>query len=245
MNPLIDEIYKTRNVKDSQGREVDPFPTSIGYDLGMVLYNIVANTNARKTLEVGMAYGLSTLFICQAHKDKVQGQHTTIDPLEETRFRSIGLLNIRRAGLEKHLRFYGAGSESVLPELLSHGEHFDFIFVDGIHLFDYTLVEFFFSDRLLDNGGHIVFHDLWMPSIRSVVNFVLKNRNYELAPQVAWKKYSSPNRVLNFLKDVKQVPFNLYLLGFSLKRLTTGMPNYCVLRKLSDDHRDWRHHKAF
>lgn len=245
MNPLIEEIYKTEIVKDSQGCGVNPFPTSIGYDTGVALYKIVARTNASKTLEVGMAYGLSTLFICQAHHDKVNGQHTVIDPLEETDFRSIGLLNIRRAGLDKHLRFYGAGSESVLPMLLSHDEHFQFIFIDGVHLFDYTLVEFFFADRLLDKGGHIVFHDLWMPSIRSVVNFVLRNRNYELAPQFTWKKDPSPNRFLSFLKDVKQMPFNLYSVGFSLKRLATGMPNYCVLKKLSDDHRDWRHHRAF
>src|SRR5688572_19806288 len=98
VNPLIDRIYKSERVEDSSGNLVNPFPTSVSYDDGLALYNLIRKTKAANTLELGLAYGLSTLFICQAHHDNGLGYHTAIDPLERTHWKSIGLLNVQKAG---------------------------------------------------------------------------------------------------------------------------------------------------
>jgi len=69
-----------------------------------------------------------------------------------------------------------------LPRLCAEGERFDFVFIDGRHLFDCVLVDFFYVDRLLEVGGYVALDDLWMPAVRKVKSFILRNRSYELVP---------------------------------------------------------------
>lgn len=45
-----------------------------------------------------------------------------------------------------------------------------------------NLVDFYLSDQVLALGGLMVFDDLWMPSIRSVISFIERNRAYERLP---------------------------------------------------------------
>ena len=71
-------------------------------------------------------------------------------------------------------------ADEALPQLCSQKEEFEFAFIDGSHLFDFTFVDFFFIDKLLAVGGHVAFDDLWMPAVRKVVSFVLKNKPYQL-----------------------------------------------------------------
>lgn len=42
-----------------------------------------------------------------------------------------------------------------MPRLLQAGRKFDFCFVDGMHLFDYTLIDLFYADLLVRVGGII------------------------------------------------------------------------------------------
>ena len=183
MNRIIEDIYKKGNVEDAEGNIVSVFPASILYEEGKILYNIIQREKSRNTIETGMAYGVSTLFILQALRDNGIGNHIAIDPCEESTWKSIGLLNIKRSNLDDIFRFYNAPSHDTLPKLLSNRERFDFAFIDGAHMFDYALIDFFYIDKLLDTGGYIVFHDLWMPSIRKVLSFILRDRNYEMTSE--------------------------------------------------------------
>lgn len=239
MNSLLKRIYKTGYVKDSEGNLIDPFPSSVPYETGALLYDLVRRENLEKTLEVGMGYGLSTLFICQAHKDKGIGNHTAIDPYQDAHYKRIGLLNVRKAGLNSTLRFFQAPSLEVLPRLWIEGEYFDFVFVDGMHLFDYVLVDFFYVDRLLKVGGSIVFDDIWMPAIRKVVAFVLRNRSYKLVNPPS--KIISPlwRRATRIGRRILQDPFTRdYKVKFIPK-------NVCVLKKISGDNREWDFYRSF
>jgi predicted O-methyltransferase YrrM len=62
---LLEEIYQTQTVRDSQGNEINPFPTATAYDLGTTLQEFIQKNRLERTLEIGMAYGLSTLFFCR------------------------------------------------------------------------------------------------------------------------------------------------------------------------------------
>lgn len=244
MNPVIEEIYRTKKTEDTEGREIDAFPISIRYDEGMALYDLVRKTGAKRTLEIGMAYGLSTLFICQAHHDNGEGYHVTIDPYEKDHWRSVGLLNVKKAGFEKYTKHYNSPSHEVLPGLLSDKERFDFVFVDGSHLFDHALIDFFYMDKLLKAGGYVMFDDLWMPSIRKVISFILRNRNYALRREFIREAAPLMERMALCLRDASQASFDPYSL-FLKWRLIYGMSNYCVLQKISDDERNWEFYRAF
>ena len=92
---------------------------------------------------------------------------------------------------------------------------------------------------MLPRGGHIVFDDLWMPSIRKVIAFALRNKNYEMLsarpspPAPLWKRLARVGRKL--LQDPIGPHWKL-----KLQRL-----NIAVLRKTSDDARAWDHYRNF
>lgn len=105
MNSILERIYETSRVEDAEGNLIDPFPVAIPCETGTILYDLIQEYQCKNTLEIGLAYGLSTLFICQAHRDKTEGNHIAIDPKQTQLWKSIGLLNIKRAGLEEYFRF--------------------------------------------------------------------------------------------------------------------------------------------
>lgn len=98
--------------------------------MSLALYKLLKEKNLNNTLEIGMAYGLSSLFICQAHHDKGEGFHNSIDPFQKATWKSIGLLNIQRSNLDEVLTFHEAPSHEVMPQILQRGSRFDFIFID-------------------------------------------------------------------------------------------------------------------
>jgi predicted O-methyltransferase YrrM len=239
MNAVLREMYDTGYTSDAQGNRVAALPTGVTRDTGSILYRLVRERACRRTLEVGLAYGLSALHICQALQDGGGGSHTTIDPHQEGHYRSIGLLNMGRAGLSHLLRHISAPSYAALPRLLEAGERFDLAFVDGRHLFDYALVDFFHVDLLLEVGGCVVLDDLWLPAIRRAVSFVLAERNYALervrsdVRRPLWRTVASTG--LRALQDP---------LGLDWRVITVPQ-NIAVLRKTGEDTRTWQMRLAF
>jgi predicted O-methyltransferase YrrM len=153
-----------------------------------------------------MAYGLSTLAICGVHESRGEGEHIAIDPHQASDWRRIGLLNLERAGLSHRARVIEIPSDEALPRLRDEGVRIDFALIDGMHLFDTTLVDFFHADRMLDVGGVVVFHDTWMPAIAQAADFVRTNRAYEPleagdAAMVALRKLRDDDRPWDFHRD--------------------------------------------
>jgi predicted O-methyltransferase YrrM len=191
MNHVIESIYASGECVSPEGVRYPVFPAGIKRNEGEALYGLVRELNACRTLEVGMAWGLSALFLCQGHKDAghppigLDGRaaHTAVDPFQVKGFHSMGVHNLEKAGLGKYVRFVEESSHTALPRMVKEGEKFDLIFIDGCHLFDAALVDFFFADQLVEAGGHLVFDDLWMPAVRKVLGFVLSNRAYRIAEE--------------------------------------------------------------
>ena len=240
MNQLLRQIYEEQYVEDSEGNKINPFPTSIDYDKTVTLYNIVRKQKPKNTLEIGMAYGISTLSICQALRDNGIGYHVVIDPWERSRYKSIGLLNCEKAGLGNILRFIEEPSYEALPKLLSKGERFDFAFIDGMHLFDYVLVDFFYIDLLLNKGGYIIMDDLWMPAIRKVVAFILRNRSYDLSTMFTVVSDTWIKRVGRIARRIMQNPLSR---DYSKQKFSVN--KIVVLEKRNDDKRFWSYHRSF
>lgn len=179
MNSVLQEILKTRVVTSPTGICTE-LNSEISADMGHALQDAITRIDAVRTLEVGLCYGISSLFICEAIAGKPDAKHFVMDPNQSKSYGSIGLHNIERAGYSRFVEFYEASSHSVLPQLEMAGTAIDFAFIDGSHLFDYTLLEFFYIDRILRVGGLMAFDDLQMPAVRKVCRFMLTNRKYKL-----------------------------------------------------------------
>jgi len=123
-------------------------------------------------LEIGLAYGVSSLFICDAvRRWKVDFYHV-IDAFQSRDWKDIGRNNLAEAGYGDLVTVVEQLSELCLPQFLAQGHRYDFAFVDGMHTFDHVLIDFFYINRMLDVGGVVVFDDVDMPSVAKVLSYI-------------------------------------------------------------------------
>ena len=92
MHALLEQIYRTGQVHDANGTALDPFPAATPKEVAQLLASIVSENRSQATLEVGLAYGLSTVEICDAHEKRGEGRHIAIDPMQSSLWKGVGLL---------------------------------------------------------------------------------------------------------------------------------------------------------
>lgn len=178
MNQVLEEILTTGSAVTSTGDVVQVHSQVSGED-ARFLSQLTSELDIAVSLEIGLAFGVSALAICQSLKPGAS--HIVIDPFQnDSLWDGIGLANLNRAGLRNIVQFHEDSSAVVLPKLESRGVKIDFAFIDGDHSFDYVLVDFFHVDRLLRVGGVVVFDDADWRSVRKVLRFIVANLNYEV-----------------------------------------------------------------
>lgn len=148
---------------------------------GMWLYGHCVKVKPTATLEIGMAFGYSTLYFLAAQAANGQGSHTAVDPLQSSIFSGVALTHAEAAVREKGLgkdafRLIEERSDRAAVDLVRAGSIFDVVFIDGNHRFDDVLVDFYLCAPLCAIGGHIVLHDMWMSSIHTVAKYLRANR---------------------------------------------------------------------
>ena len=177
-HPLIAEIFERRQVVDAAGH-AHPLHSAISIEYARALYGAVLAQRPRMVVEIGMAFGISTLAILTALREiGADGRLISIDPRQSTGFHGIGLANVRRAGLEGRHELIEAFDYAALPRLLERDVKLQLAYVDGWHTFDYTLLDFFYLDKLLEPGGVIGFNDAGWRSVHKVLGFVRTHRKY-------------------------------------------------------------------
>jgi predicted O-methyltransferase YrrM len=184
IHPVAEEVITTRSAPLQDGRIV-PANSFVSVESCRLLYELVERSEARNGIEIGMAFGVSTVCLADALRTVAGAEAKLIafDPTQRLAdsWNSAGLWQVERAGLSDVVELRDETSQRGLPKLVDSGYRCQIGFIDGWHTFDHTLIDFFYIDQMLDAGGHIVFDDTLYPSIHSVVRFVLANRNYELA----------------------------------------------------------------
>ena len=194
--PNNDPVKKVRSIIDSLDRDgnkkvfhdnsnIPPFRTaSIPTKEGEALKKWVIKEKATKTIEVGLAYGFSALYICEGLllNKKKNPKHTIIDAwqTQKDKYTNIGLDVLKKAGLSKTIEFYGEKSQIALPRFLDEEKKFDFGFIDGCHLFDYVFLDLFYLGSLIKNDGIIFIDDYDNPAIRKAATFFVKNLNWKI-----------------------------------------------------------------
>lgn len=178
---VIDEMARTGLAMGDGGQALSIGEFAVPPQAGLLLEAAAADVAPRASIEVGFASGLSTLHICRgrlgAGPIAPRSCHV-IDP-NQHHSANIGLHAIRNAGLERAITFHSETSHAALPKLWQDGVRCQFAFIDGMHLMDYVIMELSFIDRMLDAGGVIAVHDMWMPALQHAVSFWLANRAYE------------------------------------------------------------------
>jgi len=189
-------IKKVRSVIDSLDRDGDkkvfpdnpnvpPFRTaSITTAEGESLKKWTAKEKTVNTIEVGLAFGLSALHICEGLllNKGANPKHTVIDAwqTQKDKYANFGLDILSKAGLDKIIEFHGEKSQIILPRFLDKNRQFDFAFVDGCHLFDCVFTDLFYLGQLVKKNGIIFIDDYDKPAIRKATTFFIKNLNWKI-----------------------------------------------------------------
>ena len=209
MNPVLEEIYRTGKCVDLAGKE-RKVTGAVPREDALVLQEMVRFVKAKTTLETGVAFGLSTLAICEAlaegrastdyadytdstesgqstienrqSKIPVGVKHHGVDPEQNTVHGGAALASLKRAALDSVFELLEGPSHVMLPRLLEQGIVLDLAFIDGWHTFDYTLLDFFYIDKMLRPGGVVLLHDQSWPSKQKVIRFIRTHRRYKELP---------------------------------------------------------------
>ncbi len=160
VNAVLRSILSSDSVTDGERTfplrhpDFPALPAHMDEGEGALLQEIVRSVKPRVSLEIGFAYGVSTLYICDALAEvNPSARHIVMEPFQSTQWRGIGLRNVRQAGFGSMVDFREDHSEIVLPELVRSGLVADFALIDGWHTFDQVMVEFYYLNRLLRAGG--------------------------------------------------------------------------------------------
>ena len=196
--------------------------------------SLIINNQLKTCLETGVAYGASTVAICAALLVLEQGghgvKHYGIDPCQTSVYRGAAVGALRDCGLEHLFELCEAPGHLVLPRLIEQNVVADFVLIDGMHTFDYTLLDLFFADKLLRPGGILCLHDMHLPSKRKAASYLMKYRKYV--------RIRSPRKDIRARAGFALKEFLRLKFGSGWASLTTREPMLAV-RKLSSEEPAW------
>ena len=240
MSSLLEQIFE-REIVEAPSGELIRIHSMISRQEADFLSNLIASdSNIKRTLEVGCAYGLSSLAICSALRERPDAHHTIVDPFQTTDWKSVGINNLRC----ENLTFFSLieeGSEFALPDLTRKQKGaFDLIFIDGVHTFDHALLDCFYSTKLLRIGGYLVIDDADMWGIPAVVSYLKNYPCYEWVGGVTDQQFRT--RKADFLKAMLSIPPLSIVqrhLSHRVRHAISIKYSLVALRKTREDGRTW------
>jgi predicted O-methyltransferase YrrM len=178
---LMAGLERVREVRDRLLARGDLFPIAIGPAEGTALRDCVRREGALRTIETGVGYAVSTLFICEGLlSNGSDGRHVAMDPYLLRGHAGEGLETLERAGVRELVEFFGEGSEVVLPRLLGEGRRFDLAFIDGNHRFEGVFLDLVYLGRLLEPGAVVIVDDMQLAAVRRAARFCVSNLGWTI-----------------------------------------------------------------
>lgn len=114
MSLLIESLYARGEAIGKSGAkkllhsEIDPAE-------GRFLHKIISeDTSISNTLEIGCAFGMSSLHICDALRPRSNPRRTIIDPFEFLHWDGVGIKNLEESGID-FFQLIEEGSETPYP----------------------------------------------------------------------------------------------------------------------------------
>ncbi len=157
-------------------------PIAVSAAEGEALRGWVVRERATRTVEVGLAYAVSALHVCEGllENGDPAARHVAIDPNQGTFFSGLGLQFLEEAGVAGMVEHHEDESQLALPRFLAEVRGFDLAFVDGNHRFERVFVDLFYLGRLVRPGGIVFLDDYQLPGVARAASFYLTNVGWTL-----------------------------------------------------------------
>jgi predicted O-methyltransferase YrrM len=121
-NDLLIELIPSARTSIVQGSELNRLARAVG---------------AHRTLEVGLAYGFSTIWLLDAVMQQSDGLHLAMDPFQQETWHGIGVRQARAfIGDRDCFSWTSEFSIDALARMAKAGEMVDFAYIDGNHRYD-------------------------------------------------------------------------------------------------------------
>jgi predicted O-methyltransferase YrrM len=242
VSPIIDEIYHSKIVRDQYGNQYD-LSSEVDSVEGNYLYQLITSDKSiTRTLEIGCAYGLSSLHICEALRGRRNASHIIIDPKQISVWHGVGVSYLEQAGID-FFRLIQEPSELALPDLLRTQEgEFDLVFIDGWHTFDHTMLDLFYANRLVRVGGYVVIDDCNWESVSAAVSYYNNYAAFEQVKNPALGAYTWRQRVAKDITTIFRPRLARMVLPASIySRIYRRMSfsSMVAFSKVSEDNRSW------
>jgi predicted O-methyltransferase YrrM len=172
--PVLANLLKTSRIVGKSGKVFNSLGALSSINTLVTLRNLFLDLKPKRSLEVGLCFGASTLLFTGSHREAgkpANRQHVALDPFQEAVWDCGGLMAVESAGLSGYLDYRAAFSSLELPKLLERRERFEMIYVDGSHLFEDVFVDAYFAIRLLLEGGVIAFDDSTNQNVTKALRF--------------------------------------------------------------------------
>lgn len=206
-----------------QTADPDIFPTSISFSQGQKLVGLIKKYKPKRILQIGCAFGVSSLWIESVAL--YPHEHVIVEIFPENIGKTKKLLD--KFQLIEHVKFIQGFSQVELGQLFKQQQSYDLVLHDGDNKFDGLMSDIFFIHRILSLNGIYIQRNLWNPSIREAVSFVLSNYHYKVL------ELNITESLL--LKNKKMRRKKLQKLGYS------KLNDLIVLQKVKKDERVWDH----
>lgn len=186
--PVMERLARVREVRERLLVDGSLSPIAIGPAEGAALREWVRREGARHTLEVGLGYAVSTLFVCEGLLENGgEVGHVAVDayqfeslPGHRTLFGGAGIANLEEAGVRDLVDLIVERSETALPRLLSEGRSFDLAFIDGNHRFEGVFLDLVFCGKLVTPGAVVFADDAQLPAVRRAARFCVANLGWTI-----------------------------------------------------------------
>src|SRR6266536_6337748 len=178
MLDIVRDLIASGMEEDLAGKK-HPLHSATNAMQGEFLQKLIKQVDASTCLEIGLAYGISSLFICESLANQKSPRFISIDPFQ-TDWHDIGLLNLKRCGFDRFTEFHRDFSHAILPGLLAANVIIDFAYVDTSKVFDVVLLDACYLARLLRVGGVMVFDDCTSPGVGRVARYLARWPHLEL-----------------------------------------------------------------
>lgn len=245
MHPAI-EAHLARGTALGTDGAVYKIHSSIGLEKAEHLFNLVqGDPTITSTMEVGCAFGISSMCICLGLESRPHAKHVIIDPHQSTDWHGCGVRALQDLNID-FFELFEEPSELALPDQLRLGEErADLVFIDGWHTFDHTLLDCFYATRLLRTGGYLVLDDTNWASIRRVVALLKRYPCYLRHSGVSFPRKKSMKERLSglALSPLGGERLRRWLSATLAHRIVdSSEEHFVVLQKVSSDMRDWSWH---
>jgi predicted O-methyltransferase YrrM len=244
MNQFVKSIIEQGIVYDEHN-QVHKLHSHTRLEQGLFLQDILNELKPQTSIEIGLAYGISTLFICEALKELGDGKLIVMDPFQRD-WKYIGLKNIKESGNSNIVEFHEDFSDKVLPKLYFKGINIQFAYIDSTKVFDVLMVDLYYLTKILDIGGIIVFDDCQFPGIKKLCRFLMAHPSFK--KYRTYKKVVENRNRLRLSNIAKLIPYKNKIFSQDILHTDTelGLNYHCIsFKKTSDDNRDWKWHELF